>query len=120
MLFVSELPDEVDMYSAALELSGFRTVHVHTPGEALSVCKETASIAVILDAGRYPRPVGLGSGLRVPVIVLATDGTGMDADTRPVGCERVLIKPCLPDALVRALEEVLEHRKPTTDDRRLQ
>ena len=122
VLFVSELPDEVDMYSVALELSGLRTVHVHTPLEALSVSKEVMLLAVILDAGRYrcrsssaeDQPLRLRSRLQVPVIVLTTDGSGPDSDTpRPLGCDRVLAKPCLPDTLRQVLEEVLEHPKPS-------
>ena len=122
VLFVSELSDEVDMYSTALELSGFRTVHVHTPREALSVSKDVTLLAVILDAGRYrcgsssaeAQPLGLGSRLQVPVIVLTTDGSGPDtATSRRLGWDRVLAKPCLPDALRQVLEEVLEHPKPS-------
>ena len=116
VLFMSDLTDEVEMYSAALELSGFRTMHVRTPLEALYVSERTEPIAIIVNAGQSRRGLppdsaqhlGLKARLRVPVIVLTAHATGSDPDIpRHIGCERVLLKPCLPDALVQALEDVL-------------
>lgn len=105
------------MYSAALELSGFRPIHVRTPDEGLHVAVDLAPIAVILDGGRsHPglppdgvQHLNLKASLHVPVILLTTHATGSDPDTpRRIGCERVLLKPCLPSALVQALEDVLD------------
>lgn len=116
VLFVSELQDEVDMYSVALELSGFRTTHVSTLAEAFDV-SAAAPVAVILDAGRTgyglrrdnTRHHGVKAGLRVPVIMLTTQATGSDRMTAgQIGCDRLLQKPCLPDVLVQALEDVLD------------
>jgi CheY-like chemotaxis protein len=119
VLIMGESPDEREMYAVALRLSGFSTLEASTPADATRLAAELRLVAVILDAGRlgskpqvaFARRLQHGRPSRLPVIVLTTQAPAAPDRARRAGFERVLLKPCLPQALVHVLEDVLHDQE---------
>ena len=120
VLLVSDSPDEREMYGHALRLSGYCTLQAPTGEAALRMAQELVPSAVVISEGRLRDELSTirlrsmldGSPTAPRVVILANYvGAGelprAEADDRT----RVLMKPCVPEDLVRTVDELLA---PTT------
>ena len=102
------------MYAEYLRSQGFDVQEVATTDAALElVGNATAIVTGLLVAGSLD-PIDFISRVRrdagsTPIIVLTSDARVDRIDSaRAAGADRVLQKPCLPDALLREVVEAIE------------
>jgi DNA-binding response OmpR family regulator len=107
------------MYTVALSVMGFQPVEATTAEDAFAEACNVRPDAIVTDMV-LPDVSGLDLTRRLrsdprtthtSIIVL----TGHSSDSterraRDAGCDRFLIKPCLPDALAVAIRDVLASR----------
>lgn len=117
VLLVSESVDEREMYAAAFRLYGFCTLQASTAADAFRLASELSPSVVITDI-RLPgaddglalttRLKGDGAMHGIPVVILSSDGITAEpgAVTRS-GCDLLILKPCLPDALSQLAGELI-------------
>jgi DNA-binding response OmpR family regulator len=115
VLLVSDSQDEREMYGHALRLSGYCTLQAPTGATALRMAEELLPSAVVISEGRRDqastirlRSILDGSPAAPPVIILTNYvGAGAPPTAGTNDGARVLVKPCVPDDLVRAVDELL-------------
>ena len=101
------------MYAAGLALSGWVVDGVTDGREALAKAISCRPAAIVTET-RVPRLDGFElcrllrsdpDTQRIPILVVTGDAEGRRvAAAEEAGADRVLIKPCLPDELARAIE----------------
>ena len=115
VLLVSDSQDEREMYAHALRLRGYCTLQAPIGATAVRMAEELQPAAVVISEGRLRdqsstarlRSVLDGSSAAPPVIILA-NYLGCGLLSAPAGDgARVLPKPCVPEDLVRAVDELL-------------
>jgi CheY-like chemotaxis protein len=116
VLLVDDDPDQVEMYTLALEASGFRVVAAYTGEAAFARAVDASPDVIVLDV-RLPDMTGwtvcemLKTDARtkhIPVVVLtAAASPTLSQRAIDAGCAAQLLKPCYPDELTRALRAVL-------------
>jgi two-component system, cell cycle response regulator DivK len=121
VLLVEDAEDEREMYAESLRLRGYRTLQASTAPDAIRLATELLPIAVVTDivlrgpADGFALTRTLKEDLRTqdtPVIVLT--GRVFEADreaARLAGCDLFLMKPCLPDELVKAVRRCAAVRR---------
>jgi CheY-like chemotaxis protein len=117
VLLVNESPDEREMYAEWFRLRGCSTLQAGNAEDAYRMAQELAP-EVVITGIKLPGPddgLSLTRRLKqdantqhVPVVVLsgyvfATD----DIAARQAGCDLIVHKPCLPDALAQAVDELI-------------
>ena len=117
VLLVNDSPDEREMYAEWFRLRGCCTLQANNADDAYRMAQELEP-EVVITGIKLPGPddgLSLTRRLKqdahtqhVPVVVLsgyvfATD----DIAARQAGCDLVIHKPCLPDALAEAIDELL-------------
>jgi two-component system cell cycle response regulator DivK len=116
VLLVSDSQDEREMYGHALRLSGYCTLQAATGEAALRLAEELQPSAVIISEGRlrdHPATARLRSVLHgppaAPPLVILTNYVGSLTPVESQGGDgiRVLMKPCIPEDLVRTVDELL-------------
>ena len=117
LLLIEDHPDTRLMYAEFLRET-FDVLQASAGDEALSVMRTRVPDLVITDLS-LPRVDGFELMKRrrsdptlasVPVICLSGYGGTHEQRAREAGCDRLLQKPCLPDALAAAAEDVLRER----------
>ena len=120
VIVVDDDPDTRDLYRMALDLGGYRAVDAGSIADAVRLSRsEPAAVAV----GDWRLPDGDGfalanalAGLSRHTLLLAVTGVTLspsDVDNaRGRGFQRVMLKPVLPDELVRTVGELLESAGP--------
>jgi CheY-like chemotaxis protein len=117
VLLVNDSPDEREMYAEWFRQQGCCTLLAENAADAYRIAVEQAPQVVITDVKLLGTEDGLALTRRLKqnsltrdlaVVVLsgyvfATD----DEAARRAGCDLVIHKPCLPDALAEAVERVL-------------
>ncbi len=116
VLLVEDDRDSRDMYAMGLELCGLHVALAGTAGEALRLAAAEPPDVVVSDLTLPDMDgIALAAALardpataRVPIVAL-TGRSGDDdlAHARAAGVRRVLVKPCPPDALANAIQEIL-------------
>jgi two-component system cell cycle response regulator DivK len=120
VILVDDDEDSTAMYAAGLLSMGFQPVATTTAEDALSRARGIRHGAVIADMTLADSSgVDLARRLRadqrtrnVGIIILTGNGFGsarqkaMDA-----GCDRFLLKPCLPDVLALEIRDLLTRRQ---------
>ena len=113
VLVVDDHADTREMYGQFLNTVGFSTCEAATCAEALARCRRGDIAAVVLDR-RLPDGDGMDmcrtlkaeTGTRhLPIVVLS--GRQQDGAT---GADSYLMKPVVPDVLLRELERLLASR----------
>jgi DNA-binding response OmpR family regulator len=100
------------MYGHALRLRGYCTLQAPTGATAVRMAEELLPAAVVISEGRL-RDQASTTRLRSvldgsPVIILANYmGTEAPPAAPASDGARVLVKPCVPEDLVRAVDELL-------------
>jgi CheY-like chemotaxis protein len=116
VLLVDDEPDHVEMYRLALEHAGFDVVEALTGTAAIEQARLLRPDAIVLDV-RLPDISGwdVCTALsadpvtaRMPIIILtAAASPTLAQQAAQHGCAAHLLKPCLPDALIRTIRQIL-------------
>jgi two-component system, cell cycle response regulator DivK len=121
VLIVDDHEDSLAMYAFGLLALGFQPITADTGEEALARACEFRPDVVVADVA-LPGISGLDLTRRLRqdartrdagIIVLtgaACASVKQQADD--AGCDRFLLKPCMPDALAGEIREVIHHRHP--------
>jgi DNA-binding response OmpR family regulator len=116
VLVVDDDPDTRELYRIALDMGGYRAVDAASIADAVRLSRpEPPAVAVgdwrLPDGDGFALANALGD-LSRSTLLLAVTGmslTPSDVDSaRGLGFQRVMLKPVLPDELVRTVGEVLE------------
>jgi len=119
VLIVDEDEDSLAMYAFGLLAMGFQPITAATGEEAFERACTIRPDAVVADVS-LPGLSGLDLTRRLrndsrtqnTAIVLLTDhaAVSLRKEVEAVGCDRFILKPCLPDALAFELRDVLIDR----------
>lgn len=117
VLVVDPDPDTREMYVAGLRLSGWIADGVTDGREALAKAISYRPAAIVTET-RVPRLDGLAlcrllrsdpDTHHIPILVVTGEAEQRRiAAAEEAGADRVLIKPCLPDELTRAIEAAVQ------------
>jgi DNA-binding response OmpR family regulator len=116
ILIIADHPDSLEMYARSLDGLGFQAVSADTLEEGLAIARRLCPAAIVADlrpsrSSDLELARGIRASLltgRVPVVVLTSDGSQRATQApRDVGCDRMLLKPCAPDALAAELRNLL-------------
>ncbi len=115
VLLVEDDEDTREMYAMCLAASGFRVVQALSGQDALAkAAKETPDVMVTdlslpgMDGFDLARMLRARPGLdTVPIVAVTGHSVTEDASAKDAGITAVLLKPCLPDDLVRAIQTTL-------------
>jgi CheY-like chemotaxis protein len=117
VLLVEDDRDSREMYAMGLDLLGLRVTLAGTAAEALRACSSERPDIVVTDLS-LPDMDGLAlvetlgrdtATAGIPVVALT--GRSGDADmalASAAGVKKVIVKPCPPDSLAEAIQDVLE------------
>jgi CheY-like chemotaxis protein len=115
VLLVEDDRDTREMYSFYLSYSGLHVTEARTGRRALEQAREERPDVVVTDIA-MPEMDGLELSRRLraeepthDVPIIAVSGQASDG-ARQAGADIVLEKPCRPDRLLRAIEDVLHDR----------
>ena len=120
VLIVDDFADNREMYAEYLRFAGFRVEEAATGQEALDRAQANPPDAAIMDLS-LPEMDGWEATRRLKadprtehVRVIALTGhalKGHSESAMKAGCDLFVTKPCLPEDLVKHLEELLEVRR---------
>jgi len=120
VLIVDDDADSCDMYSVALSIMGFQPNAVSNAEDAFSRACDTHPDAIVADVSLAGASgLDLTRRLRadprtkdVGIIVLSGHAlAAAEQQASEAGCDRYLVKPCLPDALALEIHDVLNSRR---------
>ena len=126
ILLVDDFEDALDIYEEYLTYRGFHVVVARNGQEAITQARSHRPDVILLDL-RMPRMTGTEAMqiLRadpsfVNTLIIALTAQALDEErdrALSAGFDAVIAKPCLPDALVAAVEEILSERRPGSASR---
>jgi two-component system cell cycle response regulator DivK len=129
VLVVDDFAENREMYAEYLEFSGFRSLQAADGLQAVAVARRELPDAILMDLA-LPRLDGWEatrqlkadpSTCHIPVIALTGHALSTHARrAEEAGCARVLIKPALPDEVVRAVRLLISKNTERADERRSQ
>jgi CheY-like chemotaxis protein len=117
VLLVEDHADTRQMYAEYLGLS-FDVVEAANGEEALGVLRQRVPALVItdfslpgIDGFELTKQIRSNPATRHIAVICLSGYGGRDHEARAVGvgCNRVLEKPCLPDRLAQAAQEMVRH-----------
>jgi len=120
VLIVDDDSDSCDMYSVALSVMGFQPNAVSTAEDAFARACDIHPDAIVADVSLAGASgLDLTRRLRadtrtkdVGIIVLSGHAAAAaEQQASDAGCDRYLVKPCLPDALALEIHDVLNSRR---------
>jgi two-component system cell cycle response regulator DivK len=120
VLIVDEDGDTRDMYTVGLSIMGFQPVAATNAEEAFAQARDLRPDAIVtnltlvgvsgLDLARRLR--GDARTADAGIIVLSGHSSkATEQRAREAGCDRYLVKPCLPDTLALEIRSVLASRQ---------
>lgn len=118
VLVVDDYQDCREMYAAYLALAGFRVLGARDGQEAVELTRVALPDVVLMDLS-LPGMDGCEATRRLksdprtrdlPVVAMTAQTVRALEDLPPVGFEALIIKPCLPDDLVRRVLAILRAR----------
>jgi two-component system cell cycle response regulator DivK len=117
VLLVDDYPDAREMYAEYLDFSGFEVVEAANGMEALQRAIDTTPDIILMDLS-LPVMDGWEATRRlkadartahIPVVALTGHAlAGISEGARKAGCDAFVIKPCLPEDLVKEIRKVLD------------
>jgi len=122
ILLVDDFEDGLEMYQEYLIYRGFDVIVARSGDETVAQARRHRPDVILLDL-RMPGMTGTDAMrilradpafVNTPIIALTAHA--LDTERRvalDAGFDEVIAKPCLPDALVAAVEQVLRERTPT-------
>jgi CheY-like chemotaxis protein len=113
VLLVEDHADTRQMYAEFLRLS-FEVFEARTGAEAMSLVDQQKPDVIVTDIS-LPGMSGLdfatqvrAANQQIPIVcVSGYGGEEFEHQARKAGCNRTLVKPCLPDELARTITELL-------------
>jgi CheY-like chemotaxis protein len=114
ILVADDNEDNSELYSGYLRATGFRVIKARDGVEAVALARNRRPALVVLDL-HMPRLDGLAAARlmrrdarirRTPILVVTADDTH-EQEALDAGANGVCLKPFSPDALVRAIEDML-------------
>ena len=119
VLIVADDAELMAMYVFGLLAIGFQPVTASTVDEALMRAQQVRPDAVVTDIMRsVSSAVDLTRRLRADVstmhaaiLILTDQPTTSRQSAFRAGCDRIVLKPCYPDALALAIQEALADRR---------
>jgi|SRR6516164_2521686 CheY-like chemotaxis protein len=115
VLLVEDDPDTREMYSRYLSYSGLRVTEARTGSRALERVREQRPDVIVTDIA-MPEMDGLelsrrlrANGATHDLPIIAVSGQ-VSERAHEAGADMVLEKPCEPDRLLHAIEDVLKTR----------
>ena len=118
VLIVADDAELMAMYVFGLLAIGFQPVTASTVEEALMRAKQVRPEVVVADIMRsVSSAVDLTRLLRAnpstmdAAILILTDQPATQQSAFVAGCDRIVLKPCYPDALALAIQEALAARR---------
>jgi CheY-like chemotaxis protein len=128
VLLVDDSVDEREMYAEYLRTRGYRTLQAVTANDGYQIAAELSPAVVVTAVKLRGTEDGLGLTARLKADASTRDAsvivlTGFVFDTdreaaARAGCDRFLMKPCLPSALASAIDELIDRRARGTDAQR--
>jgi len=119
VLIVDDHEDSVDMYAVGLVAMGFQTVTAETADDAFArtcelhpdviVADITLSGASGLDLTRRVRQDARTKDTRI-IVLTGHASASVERQAYDAGCDRFVMKPCLPDTLALEIRSVLHGR----------
>jgi two-component system, cell cycle response regulator DivK len=115
VLLVDDYPDALEMYGQYLHYSGFDVVEATNGVEALQRAAEQSPDIILMDLS-LPVMDGCEATRRlkadprtsdIPVVAMTGHTPTMSEGARAAGCDAFVMKPCLPEDLVREIYRVL-------------
>ena len=125
VLVVDDHIDSAEMYAFALGRLNIQSLTAESPDEAYGLACARRPDAIVSDlqlsSGSgfdLARRLRAEAGTRDIAIIILTGhaGPATSAEAHAAGCDRFLVKPCLPGDLATAIMEVLETRQRTASD----
>lgn len=111
ILVVDDFEDNRDLYSAYLSLSGYRVIEAEDGLDAVEKATAEVPDLIVMDLA-MPRMDGWeaievlrgdGRTRDIPVVVLTGSGAAAQPRATSLGCASFLMKPCMPQDLVRVV-----------------
>jgi two-component system, cell cycle response regulator DivK len=119
-MLVDDHEDSVAMYALGLEAMGFQPLTAATAEEAYArACTSHPDVVVSditlpgssgLDLTRQLRRDAHTSNTGI-ILLTGHSGSDVQREADEAGCDRFLLKPCMPDALAAEIRAVLATRK---------
>lgn len=116
VLVADDDQDTRELYRACFDTSGYRTAEAGTGAQAIASAVEIVPDVLLTDY-LFPDLDGLAIALRLKAnprtagicIIMVTGYATPDLERRAqgIGIERVLLKPCLPQAVMREVSRAL-------------
>jgi two-component system, cell cycle response regulator DivK len=123
ILLVDDFQDGLEMYQEYLTYRGFDVVAARNGEEAIGQARLHRPDVILLDL-RMPGMTGIdamrvlrGDPSFVNTPIVALTAYALESERRlalDAGFDEVIAKPCLPDALVAAIERIRSGWRPTT------
>lgn len=119
VLLVDDHADTAAMYAICLMAMGFQPVTTDSSDDGFERACRLQPDVVVADVQAGGSGLELARRLRedartraTGIIVLTGDGfSSLKKKARAVGCDRLILKPCLPDALALQIRDVLNQRQ---------
>jgi two-component system, cell cycle response regulator DivK len=120
ILVVDDFQDNREMYAEYLEFSGYRVGTATNGQEAIDRANELRPDVIVmdlslpvLDGWEATRRLKAGPLTKdVPVIALTGHALkGHSQGAKEAGCDTFLAKPCLPQTLVEAINQLLDKKR---------
>src|SRR4051794_33052436 len=116
VLLVDDYPDAREMYAEYLDFSGFEVIEAANGMEALQRAADTTPDIILMDLS-LPVMDGWEATRRlkadartahIPVVALTGHAlAGISEGAQKAGCDAFVIKPCLPEDLVKEIRKIL-------------
>ncbi len=117
ILIADDDRDIRELYRACFDLSGFRTAEASTGYEAIRAAERMLPDVLLTDfvlpdidgltVARRLKEQAKTAGTRI-ILMTGFDLEGFQRKAAEVGICRALLKPCLPDAMLREVRRVLQ------------
>jgi CheY-like chemotaxis protein len=128
VLIVDDFDDNRQMYAEFLAYSGYAVVEATNGEEAIAKAKATLPDLVVMDLSlpvldgweATRRLKGDPQTRHIPVIALTGHALeGHSQGAREAGCDGFLAKPCLPEKLLEAVQQMLSQSDDRPSDSRV-
>jgi CheY-like chemotaxis protein len=126
VLVVDDYPENREMYAEYLEYSGYRALQAGDGEQAVRTAIEERPDVILMDLA-LPQMDGWEATRRLKadartsgIPVIALTGHALSTHARratEAGCDRVLIKPALPDDVLRAVRQAISASDVTSPTR---